>query len=307
MRLREGLLTQGQGDVIIGGQRFVVREDRVSQAIRAANPDAPGLAFHATARADLVGPGGPVPVQTRTVIRDGVAIQVPKGAEEQFTFLGPGGTRPDWMTSSAYGRSGETPGIMGYNLGPEDLAVPGATPGVTKAFKRGFELEYGVATGADLPATYPTARVGEPLKGTLYLPEDVAAPTFPQRTQANVGAVTDTLTGRQRGQIRVDGVADLSDDALARGIYGDEAVNAGLTPRQQRYVQLSRLDDTALAQRAADDPVAADVLSARRQGDELADTAGRVNRERVIGADGTAYVYNRAGRPGPGAGGRAPG
>ena len=288
IRLREGLLTRGEGQVVIGGKVYSIAEDRLSQAIRRANPDIPGITYHATPSATGIAQGGPVPVQKK-------ATGALKPPQEQFTFTSPGVAGAKFMEQSAFGGTGDAPGILAYNLPPEAMAFPGPRPGTVKTWRGGYELEYGVRVGDTLPATSPVARAGGPVTGSLYLPEDVAAPSFVQRTQANIGAATDIITGQQRGRIRVEAGEGLSDDAIARGTFGDEAVDRGITPYQNEYVQLSKLDDTALAQRATNEPVAADVLAARRQGDELADNTGRVNRERVTGVDGTRYVYNRAG------------
>ena len=338
LRLRQDLLEKGYGQVNIGGKTYSIREDRVAEAIRAANPDIPGISYHATSEARALSAGGTVPVMTRTgnvggtpsydlkaneiwisgksgepqilsletgkiiptkerlTIVGGEEQTVIKGAEEQFTFTSPGVAVDKFMIQSAYGTKGETSGLFAYTRGADDLAVPGPAEGVTKTYKGGFELEYGVPTGDTLPAARQVAGVGHVPEGGLYLPEDVAAPTYGQRFKANVGATVDTLTGQQRGVLRVDGVEGLSDDALARGIYGDDVVDAGLTARQQEYVQLSRLDDATLNARAADNPVAAEVAAARREGQTLIDDGARaVPRERVVGTDGTTYVYSRAG------------
>ena len=271
LRLRQQLLTEGQGDVIVGGRRFRVEQDRLAEELRKANPQAEGLSFHASPEAATIGQGGEVP-----------AFQN-KSPEERYTFVSPGVSVPKFMERSAFGSVGDSPGVIAYPLSPEQLAVPGSTPGAVKTYRGGYELEYGVPSGAVLPFAGPTVRVGGPLTGSLYLPEDLVAPGFIARSRANVGAIADVVKGQQRGRLRVDSnLAGLSDEDIGRRMFGDSAVDpdGGLTPVQQKIVDYSRLDDAALD--AIDNPVAKSVKQARAEANIVADeVAERVTQDRL--------------------------
>ena len=186
---RQQLAQTGRATVVIDGQVITITGDRLDQALRAANPNAPTIAYHATPDATPLLSGGPVPAwDTKVPI-------------ERFQFVSPGVSIPKFTQRSAYGGTGDAPGILAYARPLDELAVPGAE-GLTKSYRGARELEYGFPSGQDVPGVDPVAFAGPRLSGKLYLDPDLTAPGWVTRQKANFGATIDSIVGQAGESVR---------------------------------------------------------------------------------------------------------
>ena len=186
---RQQLAQTGRATVVIDGQVITITGDRLDQALRAANPNAPTITYHATPDATPLLSGGPVPAwDTKVPI-------------ERFQFVSPGVSIPKFTQRSAYGGTGDAPGILAYARPLDELAVPGAE-GLTKSYRGARELEYGFPSGQDVPGVDPVAFAGPRLSGKLYLDPDLTAPGWVTRQKANFGATIDSIVGQAGESVR---------------------------------------------------------------------------------------------------------
>ena len=214
LSLRNMMFRQGTGDVTVGGLRYYAPQSRLDEALRAANPNIP-IGYHSSPGASVFERGGPVPPMAD------------KPFVERGTFIALGGPNPAFMAQSAYGGRGESPGIIVYG-GPgfEKIAVvPREQDGSVKTFRGGHEVELKVPPGAELGPAVPVAGVGPMAEGRLYLQEGLQTPDTLTRQHANVMALLDQITGRnrrlsqsQRG-ITVTN-APTTEESIATGLLG---------------------------------------------------------------------------------------
>ena len=200
---------------------------RFAEAMRAANPRDDRLLFSSTPRSDLVAPGP-------------IAIDKPDlGAAEQYFFAEQGDVTSRFMGGSAFGGGGgappPAPGIHGFTdvdaeaVGSQFVRVTEAD-GTVKSYPRlrnpnlrSFEDEAGIASGTQIPPTQRVAAVGVP-RGQLYLSESVIAPSFPQRSAANIRALGDEVAplGSHRGSFEFQ-TAESIDELSSAGRQRVEA------------------------------------------------------------------------------------
>ena len=302
--LRLQKLERGSGEVVLGDRVVTFRQTELDRAIREANPDAPG--FSATAAPDVAKfeAGGTIPeFNYPPSLRDDAVLVpevgdtlpenvrfaleqpenpragMPKPAQEQFQFRTPGAEGVlKFSDRSAFGATGDTPGIAIYRTGPEDVEIPGAPSeplGVN--YYHGRELEVGVPSGEVIPPVERVAGIGsagvDDLSKGLYLEEGLQAPSYGQRVSANLRALVDQrplLSSRPA-----------TADEIANARFGKNA--SELTEAEADYVSKAQQSDDAL-QSAADagDSNARLLLDERGYADELAGRqpgAGRVGRD----------------------------
>ena len=265
--LRNQVATTGSGQVVVGGKLVSLQGDRLDEALRRANPEAT-LTYHGTPDAHKIAGGGVVP--------DFPA----KAANEQFQFLSVGGVNPNFTKGSAFGAKGTNPGILVYDTPVNKLGVPGSPtdPGGVK-FYHGRELELGIPSGDTGQMLRSVGDAGPSGGSQLYLPDTLKAPNTIDRLRANTMATVDALRGSKRTGVKVGDLPVSADvDDLARRVYGDEAVQGGLTPNQSAYINAAKLDTPELLARADVDPIARQVLNERGQLDEITDILGRETR-----------------------------
>ena len=283
LNLRNQAATTGYAEEIIGDYQVRMQPDRLTESLRSANPDAPTITYHVTAQGDKFLEGGKVPDFPT------------KGIIEQGEFRG---TTPvtKWMGTSAFGVAGNNPAIVVRNDPLDAMGIPGTgglnpleaathsdVADLVKSFQGGREIEFWRPSGATNPAVNPAATVGDPWAGQLLLPESMQMPSYFRRLQANALAILDAHRRKQRGGVTGERLSNtgISDDDIARRMFGDEAVAQGLSQDQLRHVQLSKLNNADLALLAHTDPVAQRMLQQRMDVEEwfrAADEAGRAER-----------------------------
>ena len=227
----------GQATVTVGDDTYHFRQSRLDEAIRAAQKEDVSLAGTASPDVSVFEKGGEVPI-----------LKTPDGTMkppvEQGQFLSPGGEANYGFTiKSAYGHTGENPGIAVYKRGMDDLELAG-TPdsplGVKGYVKPGIgpvrELELIVPTGDITAPLRPVTNIGEGAK--LYLDEALEAPSYLQRVRANVLAATDALSGQQSAATKA------TPEDIARSQFGKEL--SDLTLDEAHYVNLAQQGDDAL-------------------------------------------------------------
>ena len=181
----------GEYEGVIGQTAVSFKPGRMSEALHQANPDLP-LYYSATPVGKIISEGP-------------IAMDKPDlGPSEQYFFASPGDVNPKFMGGSAFGGSGNTPGIFAYS--PLDAEAVGSgfervmsSPDTVKFYSGGYEAERGIHSGEQIPPAERAATAGV-RGGQLYLGASVNPPSFSQRLQANVNAIMDTVRGEQRGQ-----------------------------------------------------------------------------------------------------------
>ena len=181
----------GEYEGVIGNTAVSFKPGRMSEALHKANPDLP-LYYSATPVGKIISEGP-------------IAMDKPDlGPSEQYFFASPGDVNPKFMGGSAFGGSGNTPGIFAYS--PLDAEAVGSgfervmsAPDTVKFYSGGYEAERGIHSGQQIPPAERAATAGV-RGGQLYLGASVNSPSFSQRLQANVNAIMDTVRGEQRGQ-----------------------------------------------------------------------------------------------------------
>ena len=181
----------GEYEGVIGNTAVSFKPGRMSEALHKANPDLP-LYYSATPVGKIISEGP-------------IAMDKPDlGPSEQYFFASPGDVNPKFMGGSAFGGSGNTPGIFAYSDLDAEAVGSGfervmSSPDTVKFYSGGYEAERGIHSGQQIPPAERAATAGV-RGGQLYLGASVNPPSFSQRLQANVNAIMDTVRGEQRGQ-----------------------------------------------------------------------------------------------------------
>ena len=274
----------GEYEGVIGQTAVSFKPGRMSEALHQANPDLP-LYFSATPVGKIISTGP-------------IAMDKPKlGPSEQYFFASPGDVNPNFMGGSAFGGSGSSPGIFAYS--PLDAAAVGSqfervmsAPDSVKFYRHGYEAERGIHSGEQIPPAKRVATAGV-LGGQLYLGAHVTPPSFSQRLQANVNAITDAVRGEQRGRFvfqkaTPEQLADrIEADQMAASQTWDESLASGKVDSEDRagFMDSSyqrTLDDIAEEQatfdRAMADRIEAGQMAASQTWDDSL-ASGKVDSE----------------------------
>ena len=279
LEARRQLATTGEAKVVVGGKSYTFKGDRLDESLRRANPGAPSLTYTTAPDVAVFQAGGPVP-----------ELRFPDGrvkpAAEQFQFRSVGGPVPKFGEKSAFGKTGESPGLVAYADDFESLSVPGSssTPGGVNYYSGGRELEFGAAKGMELPAVRPVAGAGNTFDTRLYLPEGVHLPGAIERGRTNILTLKDIATRRKLTSNQV-----ATPDEVARAKFGAEYDE--LTPAQIRQVDVYRRSSSelqTLAQGEGSDAATARQVLADREAFGLEDVVPR----------GDASPYRVVQRPG---------
>ena len=284
----------GEYEGVIGNTAVSFKPGRMSEALHKANPDLP-LYYSATPVGKIISEGP-------------IAMDKPDlGPSEQYFFASPGDVNPKFMGGSAFGGSGNTPGIFAYS--PLDAEAVGSgfervmsSPDTVKFYSGGYEAERGIHSGQQIPPAERAATAGV-RGGQLYLGASVNPPSFSQRLQANVNAIMDTVRGEQRGQFvfrkaTPEELADRieADQTAARQTWEESLASGKVDPEDRAgfmdAAYRRTLDDIAEEQTLMDRALAAqaDLEDMLRQNGGT--PAERARLERVQG-----YLGQRSLRP----------
>ena len=284
----------GEYEGVIGNTAVSFKPGRMSEALHQANPDLP-LYYSATPVGKIISEGP-------------IAMDKPDlGPSEQYFFASPGDVNPKFMGGSAFGGSGNTPGIFAYS--PLDAEAVGSgfervmsSPDTVKFYSGGYEAERGIHSGQQIPPAERAATAGV-RGGQLYLGASVNPPSFSQRLQANVNAIMDTVRGEQRGQFvfrkaTPEELADRieADQTAARQTWEESLASGKVDPEDRAgfmdAAYRRTLDDIAEEQTLMDRALAAqaDLEDMLRQNGGT--SAERARLERVQG-----YLGQRSLRP----------
>ena len=274
----------GEYEGVIGQTAVSFKPGRMSEALHQANPDLP-LYYSATPVGKIISTGP-------------IAMDKPDlGPSEQYFFASPGDVNPKFMGGSAFGGSGNSPGIFAYS--PLDAEAVGSqfervmtSPDDVKFYSGGYEAERGIHSGEQIPPAERAAAAGVQ-GGRLYLGASVNPPSFSQRFQANVNAIVDAVRGEQRGRFvfqkaTPEQLADrIEADQMAARQAWDESLASGKVDSEDRagFMDSSyqrTLDDIAEEQAAFDramaDRIEADQMAASQAWDESL-ASGKVDSE----------------------------
>ena len=254
------IASTGQYRGIIGESEVAFRDSPLVSAFRRANPDT-DLYFSATPSGDIISAG--------PIARDKPDL----GAAEQYFFVSQD-VNPNFMESAAFGGGGSRPAIHVYT--PEDIAAVGSdltrvteADGTIKYYRGGYELERGIPSGQQIPASEALSAAGSN-RGRMFGSASVQAPTFAQRSRANIESFLPGASRRGQFQVRragqdaiearLDDVARRAGDDFDRSLGGP----SGRSP-----------DDIAGARREAIDRARADERAKMKAEQELIDDAVR--------------------------------